>query len=104
MAIELLLLPPAAHGQLWTVQLEMPPGNCRMLVETGRSVGAATAERAFAMTAAVKPHCVNPPAATDCISALRPKRCSLSYLARTGLLGAFLQFAENRFILSDLWL
>lgn len=84
-AIEPPLLPPAADG--WTVQLKRPPGNCDILVERGHSVGASSAaERVFAMATATKPNSVNPPAATNCVSAFGLKYCSLSHLARTNLL------------------
>lgn len=49
-AIGLLLLHAAAHGQLWTAQLERLPGDCCVPGKMGHSAGAALAtERVFAM-------------------------------------------------------
>ena len=47
---------------------------------------------------AIELDCINPPAATNCISALRLKYCSLSYLARTDLLRAPEQVHPLRFV------
>lgn len=84
----------AAGEAAWQLQV---PGKMR------HSAGAACAERLLPWTTVIKLHCINPPAATNCVSALGLKYRSLSHLAQTTLLRALLSFAENRFILSDLW-